>query len=248
MKTVYKDERRELVVPGNEEETIQFCTDHFIELANEAIKERGVFTVALSGGTTPKAIFELLSHPANATKIDWSKVKIFWSDERAVKPDHPDSNYHMAWTAGLKDLPINPDNIFRMVAEDKAEENASAYSDTIEKHVPDCRFDLVMLGMGSDGHTASLFPHTKALDIVDRLTFAYEVPALKSMRMTLTFPAINNAHHIAIYLLGSSKAKMLAKVLKGPHHPNHYPAQNVGTPAAPSLWIADNLAAEEFGE
>jgi 6-phosphogluconolactonase len=246
MKTVYKNDRRELIVPGTEEESIQYSVEQFIELANKAISERSLFTVALSGGTTPKAIFELLSHPSNASKIDWAKVKIFWSDERAVAPTDPDSNYHMAMQAGLKDLPINPDNIFRMKAEKDPQKNAQAYSALIEKNVPECRFDLIMLGMGSDGHTASLFPHTDALSIISELTFAYEVPQTESTRMTLTFPAINNARNIVVYVIGSSKAPMLKKVLAGPHHPHHYPAQNVGTLTNPSLWIADEAAAGKF--
>jgi len=248
MKTVYQDDRRELIVPGNEEETIQYCADHFIKLANDAIKKHGTFTVALSGGSTPKAIFELLSHPANAGKIDWSRVKIFWSDERAVLPTDSNSNYHMAMNAGLKDLPIIPENIFRMVVEKNPEENAVAYAEAIKKHVPDCRFDLVMLGMGADGHTASLFPNTTALGIIEDLVVAYEVPQLKAWRMSLTFSAINNAHNIVVYLLGSSKAQTLAKILKGAHHPHHSPAQNIGTAANPSLWIADEEAVKEIME
>lgn len=152
------DERRDVIIPGDEKATLQFCIEHFIESANLAIDQQGYFAVALSGGSTPKNIFKGLVSEQYRNKIDWTKVLIFWSDERSVPPDDPESNYHMAMEAGFKKLPIKPDQIFRMKAEGDIEEEAKEYERLIQEKIPSKRFDLVMLGMGEDGHTASLFP------------------------------------------------------------------------------------------
>src|SRR5690349_16570907 len=121
------DARRDLIVPGDHNSTILFCTDHWIAVCNQSISEHGAFFVALSGGSTPKSIFERITSPPYNTRIDWSKVHLFWSDERAVAPEHPDSNYHMAMQAGLGRMPIPKEHIYRMHAEDNIEANALAY-------------------------------------------------------------------------------------------------------------------------
>ena len=181
------DERRDIVIPGDHKETIRFCIEHFLAIGNQAIADRGSYAVALSGGSTPKAIFEGLCNPQHHTKIDWSKVLLFWSDERAVEPSHPDSNYLMAMEAGFKKLPIPKEHIFRMEAEHDIEANAARYEKLIEAKVPSRSFDLVMLGMGDDGHTASLFPQTHALQAEGKLVVANYIPQKKTWRMTLTF-------------------------------------------------------------
>src|SRR5690242_14384328 len=170
------DDRRDLVIPGDAETTLEFCAEHWLETGNQAIADHGAFYVALSGGSTPKAIFQMLTSPTHAHRIDWSKVHLFWSDERAVPPDHPDSNYHMALSAGLDKMPIPKNHIHRMQAEKDIEAHALAY----EALVKDRPFDLVMLGMGDDGHTASLFPYTKALAETQRLVVANYIDAKKT--------------------------------------------------------------------
>ncbi|MES2121923.1 MAG: 6-phosphogluconolactonase [Chlamydiota bacterium] len=230
---------RKLVVPGDSQKTLQYCVEHFVRIAQESIQDHGAFYVALSGGSTPKAIFQHLCGPPYLEQIDWSKVHLFWSDERAVAPTDPDSNFHMAMEAGLKNMPIPQEHIHRMVAESHIEENALAYENTILKNRP---FDLVMLGMGDDGHTASLFPHTEGLKVKDRLVIANYIPEKNTWRMTFTFPCINNASHIAVYILGAGKKQILKQVLAAADDPSSYPVLQVGTPDRPSLWIADQAA------
>jgi len=235
------DKRRDIVIPGMKEETLNFCVEHFIKTANDAIKDHGFFAVALSGGSTPKAIFERLSLPANAKRIPWEKVRIFWSDERAVPPEHPDSNYKMAMDAGLSKLPIKKDQVYRMKAEKDIEIHAILYEDTINRKVK--VFDLVMLGMGDDGHTASLFPFTQGLDIEDRLVVANFIPQKDAWRMSFTYTGIHNTHNLAIYVLGANKAEMLATVLGNSYDPKEHPVEKVGTPTCKALWIVDKDAA-----
>lgn len=240
------DERRDAVIPGTKNDTIRFAVEHFISLCRQAIEDHGYFAVALSGGSTPQAIYQALSEPENAQRIHWSKVVLFWSDERAVPPDHPDSNYKMAMDAGLRTLPILPENIHRMKAEQDIEQHALEYEKTIESLLSGGVFDLVMLGVGEDGHTASLFPETHGLHAGDRLVVANYIPQLHTWRMTLTFSCINRARRIAIYVIGKSKASILKTVLSENEQPDLYPIQRIGTPATRALWIADSAALSEI--
>lgn len=235
------DERRDIAHPGNKDETIVFCVEHFINCAKEAIKTHGYFSVALSGGSTPKAIFQQLSSAPNSSEIDWTKVLLFWSDERSVAPTDPESNFRMAMDAGLKTLSIPPEHVFRMEAEDSIQENAKNYEVKIHEIMSDRPFDLVMLGMGDDGHTASLFPGTKALDEKVSWVVANEVPQKETWRMTFTFPLINRSRNIVIYVLGKSKAEMVAKVFLEQNSPP-FPIEHVGTPQNKALWVLDTEA------
>lgn len=240
------DERRDLIIPGETQETIAYCVEHFIAISQEAISTRGVFTVALSGGSTPKAIYEMLSSPAYSKRVDWSKVWLFWSDERCIPPEHQDSNYFMAMHAGFIHLPIPEINIFRMPAEEDVEKEAEKYEELILDVVPSAEFDLIMLGMGEDGHTASLFPKTHGLHPGERLVIANYIPQKNTWRMTLTFKCINAARHIAIYVLGKNKAAMLKHVLTAPYQPDELPIQRIGTPTHRALWIVDKAAAQDL--
>jgi 6-phosphogluconolactonase len=239
------DERRDAVIPGSKEKTIQFSIEHFISLAKKSIADHGFFSVALSGGSTPKAIYQGLCQQNYKDQVDWEKVLLFWGDERAVPPDHPDSNYKMAMDAGFNKLPIPPDQIYRMKAETDIEHNALEYEKIIEKTLPNGIFDFVMLGMGDDGHTASLFPKTHGLHSANRLVVANFVPKMDAWRMTLTFRCINHAHNIAIYVIGKSKADMLERVLSDGYDPDNLPVQRVGTSTHKALWIADNEALKD---
>lgn len=245
-KTISWDNRRNLIIPGDTDATLLFCTQHWISVCNRSISDHGAFFVALSGGSTPKAIIETITSSSFKTKIEWSKVHLFWSDERAVAPDNIESNFHMAMQAGLSKMPIPKEHIHRMCAEKDIEENAIVYEKTIQTVLKENCFDLIMLGMGEDGHTASLFPHTDALKETHRLVIANYIPDKKNWRMTFTFPCINRGSHIAIYVLGINKKEMLAKVLNSPDQWEHLPSQHVGTPEHPALWIADRAAASEI--
>lgn len=235
------DDRRDIAHPGNKEETLLFCIEHFFNCAKEAIKMHGHFAVALSGGSTPKAIFQALSHPPYSTEIDWTKAYIFWSDERSVAPTDPDSNFRMAIEAGFKNLPIPAEHFFRMEAEDNIEENALNYEMKIKQTLGSRPFDLIMLGMGEDGHTASLFPGTKALEEKTRWVVANHVPQKETWRMTMTYPLINKAKNIVIYVLGKNKKEMVHQVFLEDHDPP-FPVSLVGTPANKALWILDSDA------
>ncbi len=238
------DERRELIVPGNHSMTLIYCVEHWIAACKQAIKDHGAFFVALSGGSTPKAIFEHLSSPPYDQMVEWNKVHLFWSDERAALPDSNDSNYHMAMQAGLIKMPIPKSQIHRMVAEENIQENAALYEQEIAAVLKGKPFDLVMLGVGEDGHTASLFPHTEALKVQHRLVVANHIPDKQTWRMTFTYDCINQATHIVIYVLGASKKHILADVLLNSDH--HYPVQKIGTAIHHALWIVDEDAAAEL--
>lgn len=240
------DARRDIIIPGNERETIDFCIDHFIHLANESIHAQGYFAPALSGGSTPRKIYEGLTSLPNRDKIDWSKVLLFWSDERSVSPDSPESNYYMAMRSGFDQLVLKPTQIFRMKAEEEIELQAREYEGSINETIPSHALDLVMLGMGEDGHTASLFPKTHGLHAPNRQVIANFIPQLDTWRMTLTYDGINSAKHIAIYVLGKSKAHMVKKIFTSPYNPDEYPIQKVGTAENRALWILDEEAAKEL--
>lgn len=236
------DERRDLEIAGSQENTLKFCAEHFIQVYKESIEAHDSFSVALSGGSTPKALFALLTQDPYVFQIDWSKVHLFWSDERSVSPEDSDSNYHMAMTSGFSKMPIPPSQIHRMVAEKDIEKNAEAYEILLKEHLKGRGLDLIMLGMGEDGHTASLFPETAGLTVKDKLVIANFVPQKNTWRMSFTFDCINSARHIAIYVLGKSKQEMLHAVLTSTS--NVYPIERVGTIKHKALWIVDEDAAK----
>lgn len=234
------DNRRDYAVPGDSKETVAWAADHWIHSAERAIQQRGRFAVALSGGKTPKAIYEAI----RKKKLDWSKVWLFWSDERNVPPDHESSNYRMAMES-LGCLPISSAQIIRMQTEKDIENQAFDYEEKIKHYLGKHLFDLVMLGLGEDGHTASLFPHTAALAVTDRLVVANYLADKKSWRMTLTFPAIEQSRQAVIYALGAAKQTIVSQVLKAPIESN-YPASRIGTPEHKALWIMDLDAAQKI--
>lgn len=237
------NEKWNLIIPGDQNATITFCIEHFLAIGNSAIKKHGSFAVALSGGSTPQAIFEKLAHSPFKDALDWNKVFLFWGDERSVPPDHKESNYRMAMEAGFNALSIPPSQIFRMKAESDIEANALAYESTLKNALKNRPLDLVMLGMGDDGHTASLFPGTKGLQVKDRLVIANFIPQKDTWRMTFTYPCINSASNIAIYVIGASKKHMLAQVFSSKEK-LLYPIQGIGTPNNKALWIVDEAAAD----
>ena len=211
---------------------------HFVEATKQTIDERGQFHVALSGGSTPKRLHHILAAEFKSA-VDWSKVWIYWGDERTVPPDHPDSNYRMAKETLLDFVPIPAGNIHRIMAELDPHEAADQYNAVVKP----IDFDLIFLGMGDDGHTASLFPHTEALKVMDRDVVANHVPKLDTWRITLTIPKINAAKQVMFLVAGDSKAETLAHVLKGEHQPEDYPSQFI----KPALWLVDAAAYAQMG-
>ncbi len=229
----------ELVVPGDHAATLHYAAEHFVNSCRDAIQDHEAFYVALSGGSTPKALFSLLCTSDYVSEIEWDKVHLFWSDERSVPPTNTESNYHMAMKAGFENMLIPRHQIHRMIAEKEIEKHAAIYENTLRKVLGDRSLDLVMLGLGEDGHTASLFPGTEALHSKGKLVLANYVPQKETWRMTLTFDCINAANHIVFYVMGPTKQKMLSRVFSTPAS---LPCQFAGTPENPALWIADDEA------
>lgn len=220
----------------------------FVRLANQAISSSGRFTVALAGGSTPSKLYELLASDAFRTQVIWSNVELFWGDERCVPPDHPDSNYRMAHEALISKVPVPPDMVHRMPAE---RENPASAADEYERTIREefelterefPRFDLILLGMGDDGHTASLFPGTAALHEKRRLVVAHYVEKLKTHRLTLTPPVLNRGRHIFFLVAGEGKAVTLKDVLQGEYQPDRYPSQIIRPESGRLIWLLDRPA------
>ncbi len=235
------DERRELIILESAEKSIAFAAEHWINSAKRAIQHRGKFAVALSGGSTPKAIYKLLSMQYRDA-IDWNKVFLFWSDERAVAPASSESNYHMAMQNGFAALPIPLGQIFRMKAEANIEKAAADYEDLIKRELGAELFDLVMLGVGEDGHTASLFPNSHALQEKNKLVMANLIPEINQWRMTLTFPSIEQSKQAVLIAIGESKQAIVPLVLNAAIT-SPFPASKIGTKSHKALWIVDRSAA-----
>lgn len=242
------DERRNLLISENEIATLDVCIRHFVSTCKNSIEKHGSFKVALSGGSTPKFIYEHLAMPPYTTQIEWEKVHLFWGDERNVQPTDPNSNYKLAMDAGLSKVPIPKKQIHRMKGEDPIKEHAEAYDTLLRRSLSERPFDLVILGMGEDGHTASLFPQTDGLKVEDKMAIANYIPQKNTWRMTLTYPVINNAQEIVIYVIGDSKKHTLKEVLVSNLQVDRYPIQKIGTKDRPALWIVDEAAASELPE
>ena len=223
--------------------------EHFIALAGEAVAARRRFAVALASGSTPRATYALLASPEFAGRVDWPSVHVFWGDERCVPPDHFDSNYAMAREALLDQVPLPARNIHRIRGEIEPERAANEYERTLRAFFTRPpggsagRFDLVLLGMGNDGHTASLFPGLAALHEGVRWVVAHYVDKLSVWRVTLTPVIINAAAHVTFLASGASKAERLREVLVGPNQPDVLPVQIVRPTSGHLLWLVDAAAA-----
>lgn len=217
--------------------------------ARQAVAARGRFTLALSGGTTPRDLFALLAMGEWVVRIPWEQTHIFWADERCVPPDHPDSNYGTARAVLLTRLPTPAEQIHRWHGEaPDPEAEARRYAAVLRRHTEHTaagmpRLDFILLGMGADGHTASLFPHTAALCVTDAPTAANHVPQLGATRLTLTYPTLNAARVVLMLVTGSEKARTLARVLEGPWQPDALPAQGVRPVEGSLTWLVDATAA-----
>ncbi|MDC8104348.1 6-phosphogluconolactonase [Chryseobacterium sp. PTM-20240506] len=203
------------------------AADTFVDLSKKSIEKNDKFVVALSGGSSPKAIFNLLATPGYAEKIEWNKVYFFWVDERWVPLDDDKSNAKMTFEALLNKVPVNKDQVFPMYKEGMApEEYAKEYEQQIRKVLgPDGIFDFILLGMGDDGHTASLFPGENVLDEKEKWVSAYYLKPQEMFRITLTAPLINKADNIVVVAFGESKRHALNEILNGEYNPKLYPMQ-----------------------
>lgn len=225
---------------------------HIVEQAQKAVTARDRFTIALSGGSTPRAVFERLAQPPLRDQLPWDKTWVFWGDERAVPPDSADSNYRMACDALLSHVPIPRDNVKPILTQGHdLDAAAQHYARVIQGFVPGTppRFDLVLLGMGPDGHTASLFPRSPQLHAIDELVVATPEAPLKPhvRRITWTFRLINAAAEAVFLVAGADKADRVAEVLEGPSNPRALPSQQVVPIDGTLIWMFDQAAASKLG-
>ena len=226
------------------------AAQYIVRLANQAIVTHGRFTFALSGGNTPKELYGLLATEPYRSQIDWNAVEIFWSDERCVPPDNPESNYAMAEQVLLSKVSIPADHVHRMPADQSDREAASEeYTQEMQlvfgtHGIPS--FDLIQLGMGPEGHTASLFPHQPSLYVTDRLVMPVSVPKPPPDRLTFTPPILNAAKNVLFLVTGTEKAHAVYEVIEGPYEPDEYPAQIVRPPHGEVTWMLDTTAASQL--
>ena len=215
-------------------------------IARDAIEKRDSFSVSLAGGSTPRSLYSLLASDRYRTVVDWSKGTFFLGDERNVLPDSPESNYRTVHETLLGPLEIDPHRVHRWRTDfQNVEATASEYEIRLREFFDGSapRFDLILLGLGTDAHTASLFPHTAALQETEKLAVANWVERLNDYRLTVTFPVINNASNIIFLASGTEKAAAVAVVLEGEHNPGKYPVQNVRPAEGNVFWFIDEPAA-----
>jgi 6-phosphogluconolactonase len=248
--------RAEKLSPPNRRIEVVPSAEDLVHVAGElinaaaliSIAQRNAFRIALAGGSTPRPLYEYL---AVDPYIDWRKWHIFWGDERSVPPTDPESNYAMARTSLLDQLDTPPGLVVRVPAELDPAEAALRYEQSVRELVPSFRteetgfvprFDMVVLGMGDDGHTASLFPYTSALSESERLVVANSVPQLNTTRITFTYPLINSARRILVLVNGEKKAEALRSVISGPYDPQRLPIQALNPVDGQIVWLVDEAA------
>ena len=233
------------------EKLIQAAAEQAIQLTYQGITENGRVAIALSGGSTPRPLYALLASERYSQRIDWPRVHIFWGDERCVPPDSPESNYQMARETLLDAAPIPVSNVHRIHGEEDPEKAAAAYEKELRAFFgvnatdgsPRLGFDVILLGMGDNGHTASLFPGLPAVTEKQRWVMAQYVEVVSMWRITLTPVVINAAKNVIFIVSGAEKAKPLHSVLEGPFQPEVLPAQIIRPAAGRLLWLVDRAAA-----
>jgi len=230
------------------ESLIKAAAEEFCSLAEEAIRQRGRFAVALSGGTTPQPLYQALGSSPYESQVNWRKVHFFWGDERHVPPDHPQSNFKMAMEAMFDTISIPKRNIHRVPAELDVHQAAQNYEEDLRAYFEGDwpRFDMILLGMGSDGHTASLFPHSEGLLEEDRWFIANLDPRSQNWRLTLTKNAINAGRRIIVLVRGRAKAEVLRDVIIGGFQREEKPIQLILPVAGSMHWMVDRAAARKF--
>ena len=231
------------------DELFQAAAEDFCNIGNQALRERGRFTVALSGGSTPRSLHHQLA-TTFSMGLPWDKVFFFWGDERHVPPDFPESNFRMAKETLLSPLQIPVDNVFRMPGElPDANQAAAIYEQTLREFYRSAPgefpcFDFILLGLGPEGHTASLFPETKALEEKQRLVVGNWVAVHSTWRITFTYPLLNHAANIMFLIEGSGKADIVRQALKDPSA--HLPCQGVKPVNGELRWYLDKQAGSKL--
>lgn len=223
------------------------AAEQFAGNAARATAARGRFSVALSGGSTPADLYALLATDAFAGRVDWSRVQVYWGDERCVAPDHPQSNYRMAEQRLLSRVPLPPANVHRIRGEIDPKRAAAEYEELLRREIGSHGFDLVLLGMGDNGHTASLFPGLPGVTEAARWVLAQYVEVVSMWRITLTPVAINAAAQVTFLVAGSEKAERLREVLEGPAQPEVLPSQAIRPAPGQLTWLVDAAAAARLG-
>ena len=227
---------------------VEDVAERVVEAARRANAEGRMFSFFLSGGSTPKALFEKLASPAVIDRIDWRAVELYFGDERCVPPDDDRSNYKMAKQSLIDHVPVPADNVYRMKGELNPEEAAKQYGQMLKERFLDDGPDILLLGMGDDGHTASLFPHTPALSeakhrcVANHIPYDY-IPAGTSWRITLTYPFINTAREVFILVTGAAKSDRLTQVLEGERDIQRLPIQGIQPTNGSVTWFLDTAAA-----
>lgn len=228
----------------------QAAAEHFLETAKKSAAAKGRARIAVSGGNTPKSTFELLANPQEKFfgSMPWPQIELFFVDERTVPPTDHDSNYRMTREAMLDKVPLKPEQVIRIEGELPPEEAAARYESAIRNQfrlegAETPRFDVLQLGMGDDGHTASLFPHTDAIHELGRIAVANHVPQKDTWRVTLTWPVIINADEVFFLIEGKDKAEPLQRVLQGPYDPETLPSQLIQPKNGRLLFLLDKDAA-----
>jgi 6-phosphogluconolactonase len=252
----------EIQIYNNSDKLVAAAAEAFVRLAEEAISSRGRFCVALAGGSTPRALHSILAKEDFAARVDWSKVYLFWGDERCVAPDHADSNFRMARETLLDHVPVSEENIHRMRGEIDAQESATEYQAILERYFSTAastpkstphsteslfdRLDLVFLGMGDDGHTLSLFPGTAAIREEILPVVAHHVDKLDAWRITLTPPFVNSARNLVFFVAGENKSERLQEVIEGSGQPDVLPSQIIAPVDGTLTWMVDEAAAAKL--
>ena len=237
---------RQIKVYPDTDSLVAGTAEWILSAGGEAIASRGVCSLALSGGSTPRALYRLLASDPWRKRFDWSRIDLFQVDERAVPIDHPDSNFGMIERELLRSVQVPEKHVHRVHAELGAQAAAEEYETQLRKSLAASgipRFDVLLLGMGEDGHTASLFPGTEALEETSRLVLGYTVEKLNAPRITLTFPVINNASKVLFLVSGASKAATLREVFEGESPELRYPAAMVAPEDGLLYWHLDSAAA-----
>jgi 6-phosphogluconolactonase len=225
----------------------------FTSAAVQAVASRGLARIAISGGTTPKAMFELLAAQPFVAQVPWDRLDLYWVDERCVPPDNAESNYRMTREALLLKVPLPAEHIHRIEGELEPEVAAARYESTIRntfklEGAETPTFDLILLGMGEDGHTASLFPHTEGLNDLSHIAIANHVPQKDTWRITLTWPVINQGREVAFLIEGKGKAQVLHDVFLGPYQPETFPSQIIRPANGRMILLLDAAAASKLAD
>jgi 6-phosphogluconolactonase len=234
------------IFPSPEDLSVHLV-EELIHLSHSAAKHQKKINIALSGGSTPKILFQLLAQPSYRNEINWKILHFYWGDERCVPPDHPESNYGMTRESLLQFIENPKSNIHRIKGEILADKAANSYSREILQNVPAGedgipRFDLILLGMGEDGHTASLFPGSEVLKIKDKICAVAAHPVSGQKRVTLTLPVINHAKKVSFLVTGKSKSRVISEIFNRAPGFDHYPAAHIDLVQGKLIWLLDKAA------